>query len=249
MKKFRAGQLDAFLRTVALAFLFLWQSSVAAQTVTWQALPFPVTSDWPGPFGQSATIGVNSIVLQGQPARTVESFTSAFTLACDVQLASRLTDDGAFTVYLLEPGQPTDTDPAAGLALQLIYSNTGGFGSVDRLQISQLNGPSLWTDPDFHLAGGTTYHLTLAVADTGTLNLDIVGTSYSIPTDLTYSSAQAQIQLGGWQPNDIWTVSNFVLVPEPSADTFLGASLMGLAGLAGIRWNSRRRVNFTNRWN
>jgi hypothetical protein len=120
--------------------------------VTWQALPFPVTSDWPGPFGNPAAINTNSIVLQGQPARTVESFAAPFAIQCDVQLASRFTDDGAFTIYLLEPGQPTDTDPMAGLAVRLIYSNTGDFGSVDRLEISQLGGATLWSDPTFHLA-------------------------------------------------------------------------------------------------
>jgi hypothetical protein len=211
--------------------MFVWLSSAVGQTVTWQALPFPITSNWPGPTGQLASITSTGIVLQGQPVRTVESFAAPFTINCDFELASRFTDDGAFTLYLLQPGQPTNTDPTVGLALQIIYSNTGAFGSVDRLEIVQLGGQGLWSNLTFHVVGGTTYHLTLQVLQTGGLNLDIDGTPYPISGNVAYGYADAQIQLGGWQPNDTWTASHFTLVPEPSAALLLTASLAGLAAL------------------
>ncbi|MGD1277197.1 MAG: PEP-CTERM sorting domain-containing protein [Tepidisphaeraceae bacterium] len=210
-----------------------WVSSIHAETATWQALPFPIDANWPGPQGQLATISPNQVILQGQPVRTLETFSRPFTIDLDVQLASRYADDGGFWLCLIPTGWPTNTTPYPDLELQMVYQNQ----STDQLQISQRTAPNtgstLWTYVPFNVVAGTPYHITFQVSDAGALGLAVDGISYPIPSDITSSLSQCQVQMWGWQPIDTWTVTNFNIVPEP-ASVFLLA-------LAGGTFLLRRR--------
>src|SRR6266403_5105886 len=47
--------------------------SAQAQSITWQFLPFPQNSDWPGPQGTQAVTNGTQVTLQGWPVVTAQS--------------------------------------------------------------------------------------------------------------------------------------------------------------------------------
>lgn len=233
MTKFLFHRSKACRPALAFSFIFAWALSIHAQTVTWQALPFPIDNDWPGPQGQPATISSNQVVLQGQPVRALQSFSFPFTINLDVQLASRYAPDGNFDLYLIPTGWPTNTMPHPALELYVGYRNPGDYSGVDDVEIHEQTGPTtatnLWTSVPINLVAGTLYHLTFQVSDAGTLGLVFNGTAYTIPSDIAYTISPCQIEMWGWQPTDTWTVTNFGIVPEPSTMALVGVSLVWVA--------------------
>jgi len=160
----------------ALVFLAIFIGAVSAysQPVTWDAVPFPTDSDWPGPFGQAASISPNEVILDGQPARTEQTFSGPFLFSCDVTLEARNTTDGAFWLFLIPPTTPLDHGLTNTVFFQLGYDNNG----VDTtgLFLRPGTGPDtvLWSIAN-PLSAGVTNHISLGVAVNGTLSLSLNG--------------------------------------------------------------------------
>lgn len=220
------------LLVLILLSVFAWVQLSSAQTVTWQALPFPTDSNWPGPFGEAAVITANEVILNGRPARSVQAFSGPLSIQCDVSLAARTNGTGVFTLSLLPLGQPLDKDLASQTAFQMIYRNPGNGSGQDGLlivQIANKSGTRVWGEVPFTVTAGTFYHISMDVAASGALSLSINGLPYSLPSTTAVPFSQFQLQLGGWMPGDFWHVTNFTAVPEPSTSMLVGASLLGLA--------------------
>jgi len=193
-----------------------WTLPVRAQT--WQALPFPSDSSWPGPFGQPAVITNNEIILDGQPARTIETFSGPITMDCDVSLDARTTTDGAFWLFFIPTGVALDKTATNSIFFQLGFENFGQdvMGVFKRQGIPQ-NPPdtALFSMP-YTLNTGTAYHVTLGVAGNGALSLSVNGQPYSLSNAAVLPFNQFQVQIAGWQPDAIWHVTDFTAVSGPA---------------------------------
>jgi hypothetical protein len=178
----------------------------------WEVLPFPRNSDWPGRRGEPSVVGAGELVLQGQPIRFHRVLTAPATIEWDVQLEQRAADDGSFDLHFIPEGMPKDVVPRPATKFRLIYSNTGDFGSVDRLEIDQ-NGVDrdevLWSHAPFEMEAGRAYHVVLTVDGSGRLTAAIDGRSCELPKELVVPHERFQIQLLGWQPTNRWHVRNF----------------------------------------
>jgi hypothetical protein len=181
-------------------------SATRTQRVTWQAQPFPSDSDWPGPKGQRASIMANGVVLDGQPVRSVQLYTGPATMDCNLVLDGSTAGDSALWLFLIPTAQSMDAvDFTNAVFFQLSYSKNGR----DTIGIYQRHSPArdtaLWTS-DYPVAVGATNHVTLGVAANGQLSLSVNGQSYSLPNTAAISFSQFQLEMMGWQPNDIWIV-------------------------------------------
>ncbi len=182
--------------------------------VEWIALPFHKDSDWPATRGEPAIIQDNDILIQGRPVRSQQTFTESLTMECDVQLEKRFANDGSLDLFLIPPNLPCDRYPKPMVNLRLIYSNTGDYGSVDRIDMNKTDergGNSTWSDRAFQLAAGKVYHLQLEVTNAGQIRLHIDGKEIKIPDTFKLSDHEFQVQISGWQPTNRWHVRNFIV--------------------------------------
>ncbi len=225
MKKARFHHLDAYLLLITVSCLCAWCTPSQGEQVTWQILPFP-DSNWPGPFGQPATTNGNLITLQGQPVRTLQTFSGPLRISYDVVLAFRPTgfgDDGSLQFFFLPPGEtPTQSSPNVGLYMQFWNFRPDG------LSIATNNIDTVWGVVPFSISAQTVYHVTIDVSEIGGLTWTIDNLTNSIPSTVVVPYSQFQLQIQGWQPGDTWQVSNFAVVPEPSTVALTSAGLLGL---------------------
>ncbi len=184
-----------------------------AQSVTWQILPFPTNSNWPGPQGEPAVTNGNTVTLDGQPVRTVQTFTPPVTISYDMSLDARSTSDGYLALYFMPPGQGTGNPDPATVAFT-IYRNDG----QDALRIDQ-DAPSgnttVWGEVPFSVSAETNYHVVMTVSSGGQLTWSINGEAYSITSNVTVPFNPFQLEVESWQPGDIWQVSNFTVTTAP----------------------------------
>ena len=205
--------LSALILTIGAA---LAVSAGPVQPVDWIALPFPIDSNWGASQGMPAEISDSEIILQGQDARTQQVYAWGVTIECDVSLEERAANDGSFDLYILPPDLPLDLTPVRFpfTKFRIIYSNTGDYGSVDRLNVEQGNGVvagTPWTKIPFPVQAWANYHVTVRVSLSGRLRITINGQRYLIPRKGRIRYQQFQFQLGGWQPGNRWHVRNFVV--------------------------------------
>ena len=185
-----------------------------SRPLAWDPVPFPKNSDWPGPKGNPAEIANGTLVLQGQGVRTTKTYGAPVTVACDVKLESRTANDGSFDVCFLPPEEPLDAEAGRMICFRIIYSNTGEYGSVDRLEIDERDGDKrsvLWTKAASKVEAGKVCHLELQVTVAGRLAVSINRIVEQVPPTVTVPYPHFQIQLGGWQPTNRWHVRNFVV--------------------------------------
>lgn len=226
------------IKLLAPIFLVLlaWTEPASSQGVTWQAMPFPANSGWPGPFGSPATITANQVVLQGRPVRSLETYSGPFSFSCNLTLSNNGAGQGGLSLNFMPPGEPTNLDLTGHFFFDMTYGDS--YGS----QLQLWNGGSdveLWSNA-FAFAAGTTYQLRMGVAANGALSLSVNGQPYSLPNTATLPFSQFQLQMLGWQPANTWTTDSFAVVPEPATGMLVG---IGLAGCATV---FRRRKQVAN---
>jgi len=179
----------------------------------WVVLPFYKDSDWPASKGEPAIVGKNDILLQGRPVRSLATYALPATIECDVLLDKRAASDGSLDLFVIPAGLPVDRYPEPMTNLRLIYSNTGDYGSVDRLDLNQSGAtadPLVWSKPA-KLEAGKTYHVTMTLDAAGKLRLSVNGEPQPVPATLRVPYRQFQLQFGGWQPTNRWHVRNVVV--------------------------------------
>src|SRR5262245_59580508 len=120
------------LALLGIALLLVGCAS-GPRAVVWDRLPFPKDSNWPSSRGEPTMMAEDGLLLQGQDVRTRRAYAAPVTVECDVALESRSASDGSFDLYFLPAGQPLDVTPGQLTKFRIIYSNTGDYGSVDRL--------------------------------------------------------------------------------------------------------------------
>jgi hypothetical protein len=182
------------------------------RSIAWDTLPFPKDSDWHGAKGEPPVMAQGDLLLHGQDVRTQNTYTPPVTIECDVVLESRAASDGSFDLDFLATGQPLDTVPRQLTKFRIIYSNTGEYSSVDRLEIDRqegVQGSIVWTGPPFKVEADKTYHLKVVVLAGGKLSVSINGIDAGIPDTVALPYPSFQVQLGGWQPSNRWHVRNF----------------------------------------
>jgi len=177
----------------------------------WQVLPFYTDSDWPASRGEPSIVGRNDILLRGRAVRSLRSYKLPATIECDVELEERAASDGSFDLFLVPEGVSAERYPDPMTNLRLIYSNTGDYGSVDRLEMSRSDDSRpqlLWNKPQ-KLEAGVTYRLKMALDAEGRIQLHINGRDVPLPDSVRVRYQSFHIQVGGWQPTNRWHMRNF----------------------------------------
>jgi hypothetical protein len=208
-----------------LASLIFVCASVA-QAQTWQALPFPTDSDWPGSHGQTAVVTPSEIVLMGQPVRTVQSYSGPLTISFDTFLSQKTANDGFLLLTFIPTGIPSNLSPIPGTWLDWQYGPSGS--GPDELVFQQATTSArttVWSAP-FALTLGLTNHFAMTVGNAGQLTLSVNGTPFALPSSTDVPFSQYQIELDGWQPANTWHVLNFTAVPEPGTMALVGMGLL-----------------------
>lgn len=218
---------QSFWTTITV--LSILPGSLTARAVTWQDLPFPQDSTWPGSQGSPATVSGNQVTLQGQPVRSVETFAWGTTFTFKTVLDSRPgspTDDGSFQFNMIPLGQPTNLNLTSYTFLAMAWWNF----QPDGLQIFQ-SGPQVGSTVPFPIVAQKTNQVTIAISGTGLVTCIIDGQTLTSGT-VTMPYSQFQVQVEGWQPTDTYHMIDFAVVPEPGTLTLAGLGLVVLIGAA-----------------
>jgi hypothetical protein len=216
---------------IAITLLSVLTGSLAtrAQSVTWQDLPFPQDSNWPGSQGSPATTNGNEVVLQGQPVRSTQVFTRGSSFTFKTLLDLRPTgfgDDGSFQFNLIPVGEATNVGLTSYTGLYMAWWNF----QPDALALYESGSQSGSFIP-FGIVAQKTNQVTIAVSGTGLLTWTIDGHTYSSGTE-TVPFSQFQVQVEGWQPTDTYHMIDFAAVPEPGTLTLAGLGLAVLLAAA-----------------
>lgn len=188
-------------------------ATTGRHSLTWDALPFPQDSDWPGPKGAPAQVENGDLILQGQRVRTRMVYSAPLVIECAVELEDRLAPDGYVGLEIVPGNSPRDMAPPDFRSFRMIYRNPGAYSGRDGLDVCGREGPSgdriLWGEEPFTVKARTTYAIRLEVA-ADHMRAIINGTSYDLK-GVKVPYKQFCIQLVSWQPTDRWHVRNFVV--------------------------------------
>ena len=231
MKKSLIARLNVCRLLFAAVCLWISSTSANAQSTIWEILPFP-DSDWGGSHGQPATTNGNVVTLQGRPVRTVQSFSGTLKISYDVVLQARTATDGNLEFFFVPTGLPTNVS-APGLELLMQYENLGS----DNLAIASNNTTYVWGYTPFTLSAQTVYHCEIDVSAGGGLTWIVNTLTNSLPSTIKVPYSSYQLELAGWQPNNVWQVSNFAVVPEPATIMLVA---FGLGWVAAVRRRKSR---------
>ena len=230
MKKSRVARLNVCL--LLLAAFCLWSWSTPACAEIWQILPFPDDSDWGGPYGQPATTNGNVVTLYGRSVRTVQNFSGPLHISYDVFLQARTASDGSLDLLFLPTGVVSNLS-SPNMKLKMEYVNSGS----DDLVITSTNATVAWGPAPFSLSAQTVYHCAVDVTASGGLTWIINNQTNAIPGGVNMPYGSYQLGLTGWQPDNVWQVSNFAAVPESSSAILVA---FGMGFLAAIRRHKSR---------
>jgi len=178
----------------------------------WAVLPFFADSDWGSGRGEPSMVAKSEILLQGRSVRTLAAYPIPAVVTCDVQLEQRLASDGSLDIFLIPPNLSRDRYPKPMVNIRLIYSNTGDYGSVDRIDINQTDAGghlTTWSDTTFQMTAGKAYPIQLEATNPGQIHLTIGGKEIKVPNTFRLPYRQFQVQILGWQPTNRWHVRNF----------------------------------------
>jgi hypothetical protein len=99
----------------------------------------------------------------------------------------------------------------------------------DFLNVTKDHGANtLWGNNPFSIATQTTYHISINLAANGQVGWSINGTDVGLSNSVVVPYSSFQVRLSTWQPTQVWQVTNFAVVPEPTTVTLLGMGLVGL---------------------
>jgi hypothetical protein len=229
MKKSLADRINVCFLLLAALWLFASILPACAAPVDWQILPFPQDSDWGGYKGQPATTNGNVVTFYGRPVRSVQFFSGALHISYDVVLQAQNASDGAFQIAFVPTGLPTNTAHSIYTQLRMEY----GPGDL----VVGTNGAAtyLWKYTPFNLNSQTVYHCEVDLSASGGLTWTINNLTNSIPSTIKVPYSSYQLDLLGWQPDNIWRVSNFDVVPEPAT------AILATVGVGLLLSVSRRR--------
>lgn len=177
----------------------------------WQAVPFPVNSDWPGYKGTPAEIGEAAVSLRGQPVRSRNAYPVPLTIECDVTLEKTPDRAGGFIIFFFPPGTPADAAPDQGRDFRLGFDDPVGepieaMPIIYELDESQRE-KELWRGDAFSLKSREIYRLKLEISATG-WRVTINDKAYkAIKVGVPYE--KVLIELWNWQPSTRWQVREF----------------------------------------
>jgi len=189
------------------------QAGEAGRALTdddWDALPFPITCDWPGPKGEQAKVTPDTVELQGRPVRTRVATKFPLIWDCEVECTDPTTSEGGLTFFVFAPGVEREAEPSTAILLSLTTRpGRDGLTAQPILYESvgdKRNSRELWR--------GTPQKITLGKPCRVRLEFEknkvriTIGDQESIAEGLTVEMDEAQIQIWNWQPTSRWQVKN-----------------------------------------
>ena len=182
----------------------------SGRLVEWEVLPFPLDSH--GHEGQAATIHGTDILLQGNPVRSLTSYTLPLTIDCEFELEERTTTDGGLWFHVLNATDPRDLEPQQFVMLAMGYAQ-GSESRTGELSVWKSNtnnrDPLVWGRTPFSFEAGRTYQLRWELRSDG-MKFTINGQMFDIP-NVTFPWEKLQVRIRGHQPNNRWHVRNLVV--------------------------------------
>ena len=219
MRKIRFHHLHTCLRTFVVLTICSSAMSLFAQSVTWQFLPWPDNSGWPGPQGQPATTNGNQIALTGHDVLSVQSYAGPVTISYDLFLPSKTTTDGGFHLVFVTPGEPTNLVANPAIDLYMTFSSA----TSDQMYVFKDQSLTLFGPYPFTVNAQTVYHVSVDVASDGQVSWTVNGQTIPLSNSVVVPYSTFQLRLSSWQPTQIWQVSNFTVTgPAPACPDIIG---------------------------
>jgi hypothetical protein len=201
------------LTLAAVTLLVAGCSTTGPRPLAWDVLPYPRDSDWPAWSGVPGNLEGETLVLQGHPVRTHETYSAPLTVECEVELEARVAADGFFGVGFVPVGAPPDVGPLNLRWLQIACRGSSAASGRDALAFLARDGSVkdrlVWGEKPFAVTAGKPCTVRLEVAEDG-IRVVVDGRAYDLKgVKIPYN--RFHIWLDGWQPTNRWRVRNFVI--------------------------------------
>jgi hypothetical protein len=175
--------------------------------ITWDVLPFPKDSNWPGPKGKRAELERGDIVLRGQPVRTRQVFTVPTICQYEQVLTGQKASDGCLWFSIVPEEAPADMDPpATAVTVALGYQKPDGSGG--HVSINHDKRSDRLSRQAFSFKEDRVY----------IVRIDVLANSVRVTVDgSVYESnnlalpGRFYIRMCGWQPGNTWRVRNITI--------------------------------------
>ena len=202
-----------FLTLAAITLLAAGCTTTGPGPLAWDVLPYPRDSDWPAWSGVPGSLEGETLVLQGHPVRTHETYSVPLTIECEVELEARVATDGFFGMGFVPASAPPDVGPLNLRWLQIACRGPSAASGRDALIFLARDGGLrdriVWGEQPFAVTAGKPYTVRLEVTEDG-IRAVIDGRAYDLKgVKIPYK--RFHIWLDGWQPTDRWRVRNFVI--------------------------------------
>jgi len=189
------------------------QAGEAGRALTdddWDALPFPITCDWPGPKGQPSIAVESAVELRGHPVRTKTAVPFPCEWQCEVRCLSATPQGATLHIYFFAPGPRREAEPNTTLLLSLSGELADGALHLRPILYQAIGNKrqsrELWAGRSQQVEIGKPYPLRIAFGD-GQARVTFAEAS-GVAEGVTADYREAHIQLWNWQPTTQWVVKN-----------------------------------------
>jgi hypothetical protein len=176
------------------------------RAIEWETLPYPTAHDWPGPRGKRAEVEAESMLVQGQPVRSRETFRAPITVSCEVTCENLHVASADFLLEFVPTGLAKDAvvDKVAGTQ-RLSF----GVGSTERLAFCCHDGArwrEVWTSGLPAMKANEPHRMEIELGP-DRLRVRVDGQEYDAGK-VPAPPEEFHLQLWNWQPSSRWRVKN-----------------------------------------
>jgi len=176
----------------------------------WEALPFPVTCDWPGPQGTVSRIEPDGIRLLGSPVRTRGTWSLPLVFECEFEFVKAFPRSGGINFRFFPAGAGRDAEPDDALMLYLECEPDGpslrAVPSLLQHMGTKYNEVRHWRGATQLRQLGRPNHLRLTV-EKNRVQITLNEETQTVE-GFTADYRDVQVQIWHWQPTTRWVVRN-----------------------------------------
>ena len=208
------GQLTVPLDAISKVQILVDETGTSQimRAADWQPVPFPANCDWPGDRGLPSKVDEDGdIILQGQPLRSVHTYSLPLEIDCDFTLLDPLMYDGHLKIMVMPENTAAEMISVRGVELDIAPDPSLPKGSPVKVSATQFFG-SLHNNRVFHAIGTSA----LSVGEPNRLKVEVGVESWKVTVNqqefilegIRAVYQEAFIQLWNWQPSSRWSVQH-----------------------------------------